>query len=147
MIILLSDLQVWSWPSTYLNKCFKWSTVTNYLQSTQKCRSYGPDKLNLDHFIIWPSCLTLTFNLLDQLFQMALLLLKKNNCTKLSWNPCINVEVMARTNPDRCKHDAHTPNWSCDNCTAAPLYRGPIYRGNRYNAVVLCRPLLIKKKF
>ena len=31
--------------------------------------------------------------------------------------------------------------------TAAPLYRGPIDRGNRYNAVVLCRPLLIKKKF
>ena len=33
------------------------------------------------------------------------------------------------------------------NYTAAPLYRGPIDRGNRYNAVVLCRPLLIKKKF
>ena len=33
------------------------------------------------------------------------------------------------------------------NYTAAPLYRGPIGRGNRYNAVVRCRPLLIKKKF
>ena len=35
------------------------------------------------------------------------------------------------------------------NCiyTAAPLYRGPTDSGNRYNAVVLCRPLLIKKKF
>ena len=31
--------------------------------------------------------------------------------------------------------------------TAAPLYRGPINRGNQYNAVVLCHPLLIKKKF
>ena len=31
--------------------------------------------------------------------------------------------------------------------TAAPLYRGPIDRGNRYNAVVLCRQLLIKKTF
>ena len=31
--------------------------------------------------------------------------------------------------------------------TAAPLYRRPIDRGNRYNVVVLCRPLLIKKKF
>ena len=31
--------------------------------------------------------------------------------------------------------------------TAAPLYRGPIDRVNGYNAVVLCRPLLIKKKF
>ena len=29
---------------------------------------------------------------------MALLLLKENNCAKLFWNPCINVEVMARTN-------------------------------------------------
>ena len=31
--------------------------------------------------------------------------------------------------------------------TAALLYRGPTDRGNRYNAVVLCRPLLKKKKF
>ena len=50
-----------------------------------------------DHFIIWPSCMTLTFNLSEQMFQMAFLLLKENNCTKLFWNPCINVEVMART--------------------------------------------------
>ena len=45
------DLQVWPWPSTYLNK----------------------------------------------FFQMILLLLKDNNCAKLFWNWCINVEVMART--------------------------------------------------
>ena len=44
-----------------------------------------------DHFII-------TFKLPQQMFQMALLLLKENNCAKLFWNPCVNVQVMARTN-------------------------------------------------
>ena len=38
-----------------------------------------PEKLNLDHFIVWPSCVTLTFNLLEQMFQIALLLLKEND--------------------------------------------------------------------
>ena len=47
MAILWSGLQVWSWPSTYLNKCFKWTTVPNFI---------------------------------------------------VFWNPCINVEVMTRTN-------------------------------------------------
>ena len=99
MTILLSDLQVWPWPSTYLNKCLK----TN---------SYGMDKLN-DQFIIWPSSVTLTFNLPEKMFQTALLLLnmfKENNCAeqpKLFWNSCINVEVMTWTNPDRCTY-AHT---------------------------------------
>ena len=50
-----------------------------------------------DDFFIWPSSVTLTFNLLEQMFQMALLLLKENNCTKLFWDPCINVQVMAQT--------------------------------------------------
>ena len=50
-----------------------------------------------DHFIIRPSSVTLTFNLPKQMFQMALLLLKEDTCTKLFWKPCINVEVMALT--------------------------------------------------
>ena len=50
-----------------------------------------------DHFIIWSSSVTLTFNLQKQMFQMALLLLKENTCAKLFWNPCINVEFMALT--------------------------------------------------
>ena len=50
-----------------------------------------------DHFIIWPSSVTLTFNLRKPIFWTALLLLKDNNCAKLFWNPCINVPVMART--------------------------------------------------
>ena len=43
-----------------------------------------------DHFIIWPSSVSLTFNLPEQMFQM-------NICAKLFLNKCINVEVMAQT--------------------------------------------------
>ena len=50
-----------------------------------------------DHFIIWPSSVTLTFNLCKQMFWTALLLLEDNNYAKLFWNPCINVPVMAQT--------------------------------------------------
>ena len=123
-----------------------------------KCRSYGPDKLNFwpfyhlafkydfdlqptwinvsndtallkenncvqlisnvevmaqtssvyDHFIIWSSSVTLTFNLSEQIFKMALLLLKENIYTKLFWNPCINVEGMAQINPDARTHPQRT---------------------------------------
>ena len=48
----------------------------------------------MTYFIIWPSSVTLTFNLPEQ---MALLLLNENNCAKLFWNPRINVQVTART--------------------------------------------------
>ena len=50
-----------------------------------------------DHFIIWPSCVTLTFNLPEQILQMALLLIKDNNCAKLFWNPWINVQAQFTT--------------------------------------------------
>ena len=57
MTILSFDLQVWHWPSTYLNKCLKWhcyssrrTTVPNYFEIIHNCRSYGPDKLNLCPF-------------------------------------------------------------------------------------------------
>ena len=43
-----------------------------------------------DHFSAWPPNVTLTFNLPESMFQ-------NNNCATLFWNPCINVEVMART--------------------------------------------------
>ena len=67
----------------------------------------------------WPWPLTIP----EQMFQMALLLLKKKHCAKLFWNAAINVEVMARTNQDRHMHtgmhyactNIHSPNWSCDN--------------------------------
>ena len=48
-----------------------------------------------DSFIILPSWVLLTFNLPEQMFQMALLFVKEDNCAKLFWNPWINVEVMA----------------------------------------------------
>ena len=93
-----------------------------------KCRIYGPDKLSYNHFIIWSSRVTLAFNLTEQMFQKALLLLKENNCATLFWNPCINVEVVARTSwiyyhfiiwPS-CDLDLQ-PTWiNVSNGTAAP---------------------------
>ena len=50
-----------------------------------------------DHFIIWPSSVTLTVNLCKQMIRTALLLLKDNNRAKLFWNPCTNVPFMAQT--------------------------------------------------
>ena len=50
-----------------------------------------------DHFDLYLTPMTLTFNLPEKMFQMALLLLEGNNCAKLFWNPCINVQVMAWT--------------------------------------------------
>ena len=59
------------------------------LKSMHKCRSYGPDKLNWCDLQVrtWPS----TY------LQNCISPLQENNCAKLYWNPCINVEVMART--------------------------------------------------
>ena len=48
-----------------------------------------------------------TYNLPKEMFQMALLLLKGNNCAKLFRNPCIIVQVWDRTNPDG-RTDART---------------------------------------
>ena len=56
-----------------------------------------------DHFIIWYSSVSLTFNLAKNMFQMALLLLKENNWAKLLWNSCINVEVIAYRNLNGCR--------------------------------------------
>ena len=50
-----------------------------------------------DHGMIWPSSVTLTFNLPEKMFRTAPLLLEDNNCANLFWNPCINAPVMART--------------------------------------------------
>ena len=49
-----------------------------------------------EYFDIYLTPMTLTFNLY-KMFQMALFLLEGNNCAKLFGNPCINVQVMART--------------------------------------------------
>ena len=50
-----------------------------------------------DHFDLYLTPVTLTFNQPEKMFQMALLLLKGNNCTQLFRNPCINVQVMLWT--------------------------------------------------
>ena len=63
-----------------------------------KYRSNGPNKLNLWSFYDLTFSLTLTFNLTEQIFQMALLLFKENNSAKLFRNPCQNVQVMVRGN-------------------------------------------------
>ena len=117
------------WPFYHLTfKCDldfqpSWINTSNeqlcqiILKSKNKCRSYNPDKLNLWLFYNLTfkcHCVTLTFNVPEQLFQIALLLTKENNCAKLFWNSCKNVEVMARTDPDgwmhTCtKHTQHTP--------------------------------------
>ena len=58
-----------------------------------KYTSYGPDKLNL-----WPFYhLTFKCNLDLQPTWTALLLLEDSNCARLFWNPCTNVQLMART--------------------------------------------------
>ena len=71
------------------------------LKSMNKCTSYGlKTSLIYDHFNLYLTHVTLTFNLPEKMFQMALLLLQGNNCAKfakLFCNPCINVQIMLRT--------------------------------------------------
>ena len=67
------------------------------IHNLKKNTSVGPEKPNLWPFYHYLTPLTLTFNLREKMFQIALFLLEDNNCAKLFWNPCINVPVMART--------------------------------------------------
>ena len=53
-----------------------------------------------DSFIIRPSSVTLTLDLIEQKFRMTLLHIKENNWAKLIWNPCKNLEVVAGTSTD-----------------------------------------------
>ena len=100
------DLQVWPWSSKYLTKCIKWHF---YSSRTNCAKLFWNPCINIevmartssihDHFIIWPPVVTLTFNISEQVFQIAFLLLKEITSAKLLRNPCINVQVMAQTNP------------------------------------------------
>ena len=79
------------WPSSVTltfnlpKQIFKWHYYSSRRKPVQryfeihKYRSYGRDKLIYDHFIIWPSSVTLTSNLPKKKFQMTLLLLKDKN--------------------------------------------------------------------
>ena len=89
MTILSFDRQVWPWPSTYLNKCFKWTTAKLFWNPCINVEDMAQISPIYDQFIIWSWCMTLTVNLPEQMFQM-------NNCAKWFWNSCINVEVMAQ---------------------------------------------------
>ena len=96
---------LWPWPSTCLkmfqmalllfedNNCAKlfWNPCINVQVMARTNSIYDHSDINL-------TPVTLTFNLPETMFQMALLLLK-DNFAKVFWNPRINVQVMARTNP------------------------------------------------
>ena len=92
MTILSFDFKVWSWPLTDLNKCFKLqcyssrrTTVPNNFETALLLLKENYAKLfwnpciNAEvmawtssiyyHFIIWPSSVTLTFNLPEQCFK------------------------------------------------------------------------------
>ena len=77
------------------------------LKFMNKCTSYAPDKLNTWIWPFWPlfdPCDLDLSTYLKKMFQMALLLLKGNNCAKLFRNPCIIVQVMVQTSLDRHTH-------------------------------------------
>ena len=88
-----------------MNKCFKWHFILFKENNCAKlfwntCISIedmAQTSSIYDHFIIWPSSESLTFDLPKTVFQMALLLLRENTCAKSFWNPCTNVKVMAPT--------------------------------------------------
>ena len=94
------------------------------LKSMHKCTSYGrTSSIHVyDHFDLYSTPVILTFNFSIKFFQMALLLLKGNNCAKLFLNSCIIIQVMVLTNPDGRTHGrtyarmhAHTPTKNCNN--------------------------------
>ena len=71
-------------------KCFKWhvyssrrTTLSTYSEIHANIEDMAETNSIYDHFIIWPSSVSLIINLPKQVFQMALLLLKENTCAKL----------------------------------------------------------------
>ena len=109
MTILSADLQVWAWASSVSltfnlpEQLFQMALLLLKENDCVKlfwnlCKKSGPGQAQLMTILYH-----LTFKCdLDlqptwKKFQMALLLDRQNNLTKLFWNPCINVEIMART--------------------------------------------------
>ena len=103
MTILTFIWPLWPWPSTYVkniqmalflledNICANlfWNPCINVQVLAWTSSIY-------DHFDLYLIPVTLTFNLPEKIIQMAFFLLEDNNCAKLFWNPCINVQVMVR---------------------------------------------------
>ena len=96
----LDPQPTWTNVSTGTSSCQGEQLYHIILKSIYKCRSMARTSSIYDRFGIWPSSGTLTCSLSEQMFQMAFLHVKENNCAILFWNPCINVEGMAQTNPD-----------------------------------------------
>ena len=132
MTILTFIWPLWPWPSTFLKKMFHMALLL--LKGNNCAKLFWNPCINVqvmlrtssihvyDHFDLYLTPVTLTFNLPKKMFQMALLLLKGNNCAKLFWNPCINVKVMVWTNPVGRTHGltdsrmhSNTPSWNCNN--------------------------------
>ena len=105
MTILTFIWPLWPWPSTYLKRCFKWhfsssrtTTVQNYFWNPCiNVQVMAQTSSIYEHFDLYLTPETLTFNLPEKMFQVTLLLLEGNICAKLFWNPCINVQVMLQT--------------------------------------------------
>ena len=91
MTILTFIWPLWPWPSTYLKKCFKGhfsssrtTTVQNYFWNPCiNIQVMLRTSLIYDHFDLYLTPVTLTFNLPEKMFQRALFLLEDNNCAKL----------------------------------------------------------------
>ena len=71
--------------------------MPNYFEIHHKYRSYGPDKVSFCQFYHLTCKCDFDLNVVEQMFQMTLLLVKENDCANLFRNPCINIQVMART--------------------------------------------------
>ena len=117
---------IWSLNVTltfnYLHKCFKWhfyiSRTKLFWNPCINVKIMAQTSSIYDHFIIWPSSVTLTFNIPEQMFKWHCYSSKKTAAPNY-WNSCINVEVMAWTNPEGCllvgKH--HTCKMHAPQCT------------------------------
>ena len=89
MTILTFIWPLRSWPSNYLKNVSNGTVSPRgqqlckiILKSKHKCTSYGPDKLNIWQF--WPLFEPCDIDFkVPKMFQMALFLLKGNNCAKL----------------------------------------------------------------
>ena len=67
------------------------------LKSMHKCTSYGPDKRIIWPFDLYLTPVTLTFNLGEKIFKMALFLFESNKTAKLFSNQWVKCTIMLRT--------------------------------------------------
>ena len=82
---------LWPWPSTYVKKIIQMAFVLLEDNNCAKLFWYPWKNVQVmawtssiyDYFDLYLTPVTLTFNLPEKMFQMALLLLEDNNCAKL----------------------------------------------------------------